>query len=87
MRTYCQLGVSGLKTSFGSIGPERLNNCQSVNLEPWLQFSQTRPNFIQNQEMNPMNFSNVEINLHPGVFLCGLKTSFGPAGTETFSKP
>ena len=41
--------------------------------EPQLQFSQTRPHFIRNQEMNPVNSWNVEINLHPGV--CGLKTS------------
>ena len=70
---YCHLVVQGLKTSFGPIEPKRLN--QPVSLESQLQFSQTRPDFIQNQQVNPRNSSIVKVNLHLGIQ--GLKTSSG----------
>ena len=70
---------------FWPIGPKRLNDRQSVSAEPKPQFLQKSPHFIQNQVMNPMTFSNVETNLYPEV--SRIKTSFGPAETETLSKP
>ena len=39
-------GVWGPKTSLWQLGP--------INLEPWLQFSQTGTHFLQNHNMNPI---------------------------------
>ena len=54
IRKYHQVGVWGLKTSFGLIGPKRLIY-QAITSEPYFQFSQTNTHFIRNPEENLIN--------------------------------
>ena len=52
---------------------------------PWLQFSQTRPNFFKNHEMNPINLWNLKkfINLEAR----GLENTFGPLEARRCIQP
>ena len=47
----------------------------SASPEPWLQFSQTRPYFLQNHEENPVKIWNLKKFIDLGAW--GLGTSFG----------
>ena len=50
----------------------------SASPEPWLQFSQTRPHFLQNHEENPVKIWNLKKFIDLGAW--GLGTSFGWLG-------
>ena len=67
-----------LKTSFGPIEHKRV--FQKVSFSSQFQFSQTRPHFIQNKEVNSMNLSNFKIDFHLEVW--DLKTKFTPIGAR-----
>ena len=67
--TYFHIGVWVLKTSFGKFGLKDFPNHKSQ-----LQFSQTRPYFVQNNQVNPINLLNVIIYLKISVW--NQKTSF-----------
>ena len=46
--------------------------------EPWLQFSQTRPHFLNNYEINVIKLRNLKKFIALGTW--GLETTFGPLG-------
>ena len=50
------LGVWDLKTSLWQFGHKAFGKrtYQGISREPYLQFSQTRPHFFKNHEMNPI---------------------------------
>ena len=52
----------------------------AVSPEPWLQFSQTGPHFLQNHNMNPIKLWNFKKFHDLGVW--GLETTFGRLGPE-----
>ena len=52
--------------------------CKRKNPEPYFHFSQTRPHFNQNFNMNPKRHSEVKISFHIGIW--ALKTRFGLIG-------
>ena len=51
--------------------------------EPWLQFSQKRPHFFNNHEINVIKSWNLKKFIDLGVL--GLETTFGPHGPEDIS--
>ena len=55
---------------------------QVISLEPWLQFPQTKPHFIQNQKANSIIFSNLQMS--PKCL--GPKNHFWPTGPKRFTK-
>ena len=63
---YLHVAVWGLKTSFESIGL-KIFTCQAVSPEPELRFSKTRPHFIQNHNLNPMNIHTIIYFSHQGL--------------------
>ena len=75
--------VWGLKTSFLSYKAQKIY--QAISREPYFQYSQTRPHFIQNPKSNLIICYNVKMNLKPGVW--DLKTSFASIGPKRFTKP
>ena len=52
---------------------------QAISPEPYLQFSQTGPNFIKNHRMNPIKLWNVK-NVFD-FWVCGLETTYGTQET------
>ena len=63
------------KSSLWCLGPKNQfwanwaqKTCQAVSPESWVQFSQTRPHFIQNIRLNKMLYLNIRIYLQFGVW-------------------
>ena len=81
-KKYFDLGIWGLKTSFGKLGSKTLN-------KPYFQNPcsncQKNPHFIQNYNLNLIKFSNPKKYLNLRVW--GLKTSFGPPGPKALIRP
>ena len=59
-------GVWGLRTSFGPIGAKRLTN-KAISAEPFIQFLQTRPHFMQNFKLDKMFYLNIRTCYQLGV--------------------
>ena len=51
-----------------------------LSWEPYFQFSETTPHFIQNLKKSLMNSWNIKMNLYSG----GLEPSFGLTGPKKF---
>ena len=56
-----------------------------ISPESWLQFSQTRPHFLKNHEMNPIKPWNYKTFLDLGAW--DLETTLGPLGSRRRIKP
>ena len=56
-----------------------------IGPEPWLQFWQTRPHFLKNHEINPIESWNLKKHLDLGAW--GLETTFGPLGSRKRIQP
>ena len=82
IRIYLWLGVWGLKNSFGPIGPKRLTK-PSVQ-HPSFNFHKQGLILSKIKKVNPMNFTNVKTNFHPGVW--DLKPSFELTGSKRLTK-
>ena len=79
----CSLWGLGPKNDFWANWAQKTQ--QAISPEPWVQFSQTRPHFIQNVKSNKMFYQNIRICLQIGVW--GPKTGFGLIRPERCTKP
>ena len=57
----------------------------TISPQPWLQFSQTRPHFLKNHEMNPIKSWNLKKVINLGAW--GLETTLEPLGPRRCVKP
>ena len=74
-------GVWVLKTSLGQLGPRDLSSNKFRTLAP---IFINKASFYPNLYVDSMNFTNVKISFHPGVW--GLKPSFGLTGLKRLTK-
>ena len=76
------LGVWGLETTLSHLGQKTY---PTINPEPWLQFSQTRPHFLKNHEMNPIKLWNLKKFID--VWAWGLESIFESLGPRRSIQP
>ena len=57
----------------------------AISPEPWLQFSQTRPHFLKNHEMNPIKLWNIKKLIDLAAW--SLETTFGLLGPRRHVEP